>query len=224
MSIIEALFQTPLIAQGTIDTLIMVGISTLFAYVFGTILGVILVVIGPRGLCRQPVLSALLSWIINIGRSLPFIILLLFLLPATRALTGTTLGVTGALFPLIVSATPFVARMVEQSLLEVDDGLIEAAQAMGAHPLEIILKVYLVEALPSLLRGLPIVAIALLGYTAMAGSVGAGGLGDIAIRYGYQRYQTDVMYATIIVLVIIVQLIQTAGNLLTKRFDRRMRS
>lgn len=158
------------------------------------------------------------------GRSLPFIILLVALLPFTRLVVGTTLGVKGSILPLVISAAPFVARMVEQSLSEVDAGLIEAAESMGASPLEIVFKVYLREGLPSLLRGLPIVAICILGYSAMAGTVGAGGLGDIAIRYGYQRYQDNVMIATIIILIVLVQLIQSAGDLLVRLFDKRMRS
>ena len=134
-----------------------------------------------------------------------------------------SLGVPGAIVPLVVSAAPFVARMVEQSLVEVDASLVEAAQSMGASTWQIVRKVYLREALPSLLRGLPIVIITLLGYSAMAGTVGAGGLGDIAIRYGYQRYQDDVMVATIVILVLLVQVVQGAGNLLVRRLDRRMR-
>lgn len=213
-----------LLIQGTIDTIVMVAISTFFAYILGIILGVIFIVTKPGGLRPNKVVNAILGWIVNMGRSLPFIILLVALLPTTRLIMGTTLGVTGAIFPLVISAAPFIARMVEQSLSEVDAGLIEAAASMGASPLEIVFKVYLREGLPSLLRGLPIVAITILGYTAMAGTVGAGGLGDIAIRYGYQRYQDDVMFATIIILIILVQLIQSLGDLLVRVFDKRMRS
>ena len=158
------------------------------------------------------------------ARSLPFIILLVFLIPTTRLVVGTTLGVPAAVFPLIVSAGPYVARMVESSEAEVDRGLIEAAESMGASTWEIITKVYLREGLPSLLRGLPIVIITILGYTAMAGTVGAGGLGDIAIRYGYQRYQDDVMLATIVILIVMVQVIQSLCNLLVRVCDKRMRS
>ncbi len=213
-----------LLAQGTLDTTLMVLASTLGAYVIGVILGTLLTVLAPNGLRPNRAAYAVIGWIVNMARSLPFIILLLFLIPVTRAVVGTTLGVPAAVFPLIVSAAPFVARMVESSEAEVDRGLVEAASSMGASTWEIIAKVYLREGLPSLLRGLPIVIITILGYTAMAGTVGAGGLGDIAIRYGYQRYQDDVMIATVIILIVMVQVIQTVCNLLVKLCDKRMRS
>lgn len=213
-----------LLAQGTVDTIVMTLASTLGAYVIGVILGTLLTVLSPTGLRPNRVAYAIIGWFVNMARSLPFIILLVFLIPTTRAVVGTTLGVPAAVFPLIVSAGPYVARMVESSEAEVDRGLIEAAESMGASTWEIILKVYLREGLPSLLRGLPIVIITILGYTAMAGTVGAGGLGDIAIRYGYQRYQDDVMFATIIILIVLVQVIQSMCNLLVRVCDKRMRS
>lgn len=213
-----------LLAQGTVDTIVMTLASTLGAYVIGIILGTLLTVLSPTGLRPNRVAYAVIGWFVNMARSLPFIILLVFLIPTTRAVVGTTLGVPAAVFPLIVSAGPYVARMVESSEAEVDRGLIEAAESMGASTWEIILKVYLREGLPSLLRGLPIVIITILGYTAMAGTVGAGGLGDIAIRYGYQRYQDDVMFATIIILIVLVQVIQSLCNLLVRVCDKRMRS
>lgn len=213
-----------LLAQGTVDTIVMTLASTLGAYVIGVILGTLLTVLSPTGLRPNRVAYAIIGWFVNMARSLPFIILLVFLIPTTRAVVGTTLGVPAAVFPLIVSAGPYVARMVESSEAEVDRGLIEAAESMGASTWEIILKVYLREGLPSLLRGLPIVIITILGYTAMAGTVGAGGLGDIAIRYGYQRYQDDVMFATIIILIVLVQVIQSLCNLLVRACDKRMRS
>ncbi len=213
-----------LLAQGTIDTTVMVLASTIGAYVIGIVLGTLLTVLAPEGLRPNRVAYSIIGWLVNMARSLPFIILLLFLIPVTRAVVGTTLGVPAAVFPLIVSAAPFVARMVESSEAEVDRGLVEAATSMGASTWEIILKVYLREGLPSLLRGLPIVIITILGYTAMAGTVGAGGLGDIAIRYGYQRYQDDVMIATVIILIVMVQVIQTLCNLLVRGCDKRMRS
>ncbi len=213
-----------LLAQGTVDTTVMVLASTVGAYVIGIVLGTLLTVLAPDGLRPNRVAYSVIGWLVNMARSLPFIILLLFLIPVTRAVVGTTLGVPAAVFPLIVSAAPFVARMVESSEAEVDRGLIEAATSMGASTWEIILKVYLREGLPSLLRGLPIVIITILGYTAMAGTVGAGGLGDIAIRYGYQRYQDDVMIATVIILIVMVQVIQTLCNLLVRGCDKRMRS
>jgi D-methionine transport system permease protein len=212
-----------ILVQGTLDTIVMVGASTAGAYLIGIPLGVLLTVLAPGGLHPHRGAAAILGWVINMARSIPFIILLVFLIPTTRALVGTSLGVPGAIVPLVVSAAPFVARMVEQSLVEVDASLVEAAQSMGASTWQIVRKVYLREALPSLLRGLPIVIITLLGYSAMAGTVGAGGLGDIAIRYGYQRYQDDVMVATIVILVLLVQVVQGAGNLLVRRLDRRMR-
>lgn len=213
-----------LLAQGTLDTTLMVLASTLGAYVIGIVLGALLTLLSPHGLHPHRVAYTILGWIVNMARSLPFIILLLFLIPVTRAVVGTTLGVPAAVFPLIVSAAPFVARMVESSEAEVDTGLIEAASSMGASTWEIVTKVYLREGLPSLLRGLPIVIITILGYTAMAGTVGAGGLGDIAIRYGYQRYQNDVMVATVIILIVMVQIIQTLCNVLVRVCDKRMRS
>ncbi len=211
-----------LLAQGTVDTTVMVLASTIGAYVIGIVLGTLLTVLAPEGLRPNRVAYSIIGWLVNMARSLPFIILLLFLIPVTRAVVGTTLGVPAAVFPLIVSAAPF--RMVESSEAEVDRGLVEAATSMGASTWEIILKVYLREGLPSLLRGLPIVIITILGYTAMAGTVGAGGLGDIAIRYGYQRYQDDVMIATVIILIVMVQVIQTLCNLLVRGCDKRMRS
>ncbi len=213
-----------LLVQGTIDTTVMVLASTIGAYVIGIVVGTLLTVLSPTGLRPNRVAYAILGWIVNMARSLPFIILLVFLIPTTRLVVGTTLGVPAAVFPLIVSAGPYVARMVESSEAEVDRGLIEAAESMGASTWEIITKVYLREGLPSLLRGLPIVIITILGYTAMAGTVGAGGLGDIAIRYGYQRYQDDVMLATIVILIVMVQVIQSLCNLLVRICDKRMRS
>lgn len=213
-----------LLGQGTLDTVVMVVGSTLWAYLVGIVLGVLLVVLAPGGLYPHRRIYAVLGWAVNMLRSLPFIILMAFISPFTRAVVGTSLGVKAAIVPLVVSAGPFVARMVDQSLAEVDPRLVEAAASMGASTWEIIAKVYLREGLPSLLRGLPIVTITILGYSAMAGVTGAGGLGDIAIRYGYQRYQNDVMVATILILVVLVQLIQSIGNLLVRVFDRRMRS
>lgn len=211
-----------LLAQGSLDTAVMVLGSTLGAYAIGIPLGVLLCVLAPDGLRPCRAASAALGWVVNMCRSIPFIILLVFLIPATRAVVGTSLGVPGAIVPLVVSAAPFVARMVEQSIAEVDGGLVEAAQSMGASTWQIVTRVYLREGLPSLLRGLPITVITLLGYSAMAGTVGAGGLGDIAIRYGYQRYQDDVMVATIVILVLMVQVVQGLGNLLVHKLDRRM--
>ena len=208
-----------LLAQGTWDTLLMTIVSTFFAYVIGIPLGVLCVLTSPKGLMPHRIFNMVLGWIINIGRSIPFIILLVALIPFTRFIVGTSLGVPGAIVPLVVSAAPFIARMVEQSIEEVDGGLVEAAQSFGANTWQIVYKVFLREALPSLVRGFAIVFITILGYSAMAGCVGAGGLGDIAIRYGYQRYQDDVMIATVIILIVIVQIVQSACNFAARKME-----
>ena len=210
-----------LLAMGTWETIVMSVVSTLGAYVLGIPLGVALVLTNPDGLKPHRVLNTVLGWIVNMGRSIPFIILLVVLIPVTRLVMGTSLGVPGAVFPLIVAAAPFVARMVEQSIAEVDAGLIEAAQSFGASTWQIVCKVFLMESLPSLIRGFAITFITLFGYTAMAGVVGAGGLGDIAIRYGYQRYQDDVMVATLIITVILVQVVQSSCNFAVRKIDKR---
>lgn len=209
-----------LLAQGTWDTLLMTIVSTFFAYVIGIPLGVLCVLTSPKGLMPHLVFNMVLGWIINIGRSIPFIILLVALIPFTRFIVGTSLGVPGAIVTLVISAAPFIARMVEQSIEEVDGGLVEAAQSFGANTWQIVYKVFLREALPSLVRGFAIVFITILGYSAMAGCVGAGGLGDIAIRYGYQRYQDDVMIATVIILIVIVQIVQSACNYAARKMDK----
>lgn len=209
-----------LLAQGTWDTLLMTIVATFFAYVIGIPLGVLCVLTSPKGLMPHRILNMVLGWIINIGRSIPFIILLVALIPFTRFIVGTSLGVPGAIVPLVVSAAPFIARMVEQSIEEVDGSLIEAAQSFGANTWQIVYKVFLHESLPSLVRGFAIVFITILGYSAMAGCVGAGGLGDIAIRYGYQRYQDDVMIATVLILIVIVQIVQSACNYAARKMDK----
>ena len=208
-----------LLAQCTWDTLLMTIVSTFFAYVIGIPLGVLCVLTSPKGLMPHRIFNMVLGWIINIGRSIPFIILLVALIPFTRFIVGTSLGVPGAIVPLVISAAPFIARMVEQSIEEVDGGLVEAAQSFGANTWQIVYKVFLREALPSLVRGFAIVFITILGYSAMAGCVGAGGLGDIAIRYGYQRYQDDVMIATVIILIVIVQIVQSACNFAARKME-----
>lgn len=211
-----------LLVNGIWESIAMTLIATIGAYIIGVPLGVFLVLTDPKkGLLPHSSLNAVLGWIVNIGRSIPFIILLVALIPFTRFLVGTSLGVPGAIVPLIVSAAPFVGRMVEQSLAEVDAGLIEAAQSFGASTWQIVTKVYLRESLPSLIRGFSIVLITVLGYSAMAGMVGAGGLGDIAIRYGYQRYQTDVMIATIIILIVMVQVIQSSCDFAARKVDKK---
>ena len=202
-----------------VETVIMVGLSGFIGSVFGIPLGILLHVTDNGGVHPMPIFNKVLGWIINIGRSIPFIILLVALIPFTRFIVGTSLGVPGAIVPLVISAAPFIARMVEQSIEEVDGGLVEAAQSFGANTWQIVYKVFLREALPSLVRGFAIVFITILGYSAMAGCVGAGGLGDIAIRYGYQRYQDDVMIATVIILIVIVQIVQSACNFAARKME-----
>ena len=211
-----------LLLQGTWDTIVMTLVSTVFAYIIGIPLGVAVVLTDPKkGLLPHRAINAVLGWIINIGRSIPFIILLVAVIPFTRLVVGTSLGVPGAIVPLVVSAAPFVGRMVEQSLAEVDASLIEAAQSFGATVWQIVIKVYLMESLPSLIRGFSITLITLLGYSAMAGTVGAGGLGDIAIRYGYQRYMVDMMIATIVILIVVVQVIQSVCDFAARKVDKK---
>jgi D-methionine transport system permease protein len=210
-----------LLGRATIDTLVMVASATLIAYAVGIVLAVVLKLTQPDGLKPQPVFNAVLGWIVNMGRSLPFIILLIILIPFTRAIAGTIVGIRGAIVPLAVCAIPFVARMVENSFSEVHPGRIEAAQAFGASTLQIVFRVFLPESLPSLIRGAAITCITLVGYAAMAGAVGAGGLGDVAIRYGYYRYQGGVMIASIVILIIVVQLIQSLFDLVARRIDKR---
>lgn len=210
-----------MLLEGTGATLYMTFAATLFAYLIGLPLGVLMIVTARNGIRPWPVFNAVLGWIINIGRSIPFIILIVALIPFTRLITGTSIGPTAAIVPLVVGAAPFVARMVETSLKEVDTKVVEAAQTMGATGWQIVWKVLLPESIPSLIRGTSISTITLIGYSAMAGTVGGGGLGDIAIRYGYQRYQQDVMLVTIVLLVIIVQLIQFGFGLLAAAIDKR---
>ena len=212
-----------LFLQGTIDTLTMTCVATLLAYVIGIPLGILLVVTGPNSLHPNRILSTVVGWIVNIGRSVPFIILLVALIPFTRFVVGTSLGVPGAVVPLVVTAAPFAARMVEQSLEEADAGLIEAAQSFGASTWQIVYKVYLKETLPSLVRGAAITFVTLFGYSAMAGTVGAGGLGDIAIRYGYQRFQTDVMVFAVLLCIVLVIAFQAIGDVTARKIDKRRR-
>ncbi len=212
-----------LFLQGTVDTLIMTCVATILAYVIGIPLGILLVVTSPNGLRPNRIVSTIVGWIVNIGRSVPFIILLVALIPFTRFIVGTSLGVPGAVVPLVVTAAPFAARMVEQSLEETDSGLVEAAQSFGASTWQIVWKVYLKETLPSLVRGAAITFVTLFGYSAMAGTVGAGGLGDIAIRYGYQRFQTDVMIFAVLLCVVLVIVFQAIGDVIARKIDKRRR-
>ncbi|MDO4541649.1 MAG: methionine ABC transporter permease [Bacillota bacterium] len=211
-----------LLLVGIWETLYMTIFSTFLSYVIGLPLGLILVVTDKDGIRPIRGLNAVLGFIVNFLRSVPFIILLVALIPFTRFVVGTSLGSTATVVPLVVGAAPFVARMVESSIKEVDFGVIEAAQSMGASPMQIVMKVLLPEARPSLLVGSAIAITTILGYTAMAGFVGGGGLGAIAINYGYYRYQSDVMLITVVILVIIVQLFQEIGMKIAKIGDKRI--
>ncbi|MET0401384.1 MAG: methionine ABC transporter permease, partial [Cystobacter sp.] len=196
------------IGGATLDTLTMLGGSLALTVLLGLPLGVLLFLTGPRQLLEQRGVHTVLSVGVNLLRALPFIILLIIMIPVTMLLVGTSLGVAGAIPPLVVGAAPFFARLVETALREVDRGVIEASQAMGATPRQIVFGALLPEALPGLIAGVTVTAIALVSYTAMAGVVGAGGLGDLAIRFGYQRFRTDVMFVTVTLLLVLVQLLQ----------------
>ncbi len=211
-----------IIVEETWATLLMLSISTFIAYLIGLPMGVVMILTRPQGIRPNKAVNAILGWIINIGRSMPFIILMIALFPFTKLIVGTKIGIKGAVVPLVVSAAPFIARMVETSLSEVDAGVIEAAQSMGASTFQIVWKVYLPEAKPSLILGGSVSLIAIVGYTAMAGTMGAGGLGDLAIRYGHQRFIPSVMWVTVILLIILVQVVQTVFNHLSRRFDKRL--
>ena len=211
-----------MLVKGLWESLYMIFFSTFLSYVIGLPLGVILVVTDKQGIRPMPILNKILGFIVNILRSVPFIILLLAISPFTRLIVGTTLGTNATIVALVVSASPYIARLVESSIKEVDAGVIEAAQSMGSTPFQIVYKVLVPEAKPSLIVGAAIAITTILGYTAMAGFVGGGGLGDIAIRYGYQRYQTDIMMVTVVILVILVQIFQEVGIRLAKTGDKRI--
>ncbi len=210
-----------LLYPSMLETLYMVFVSVFFTILLGLPLGIILVITDKNHIVPIPWLNNILSYIINITRSLPFLILMIFIIPFTRLIVGTTIGTTAAIIPLIIAATPFFARVVETSIKEVDWGVVEASISMGATPIQIILKVLIPEVLPSLVLGITITIINILGYSAMAGVVGGGGLGDLAIRYGYHRFQKDVMIATVILLVILVQLIQSTGNKIAQIINKK---
>ena len=199
-----------MLLEGVVDTLYMTLVSTFFSYVFGMMMGTVLVICRQDGITPRPMIYAVLDVVVNA------------VIPLTRLLVGTTIGNNATVVPLVIAAAPFVARLVESSLLEVDGGVIEAAQSMGASTMQIIMKVLLPEALPSLINGSAIAATTILGYSAMSGAVGGGGLGKLAIMYGYNRYQTDIMFITVVLLIVIVQVFQSFGNWATKRSDRRI--
>ena len=210
-----------MIWEGLLQTLYMTVLSTVLAYVIGLPLGVLLVTSAKDGIAPRPVLYKILDVIVNIMRSIPFLILLIAIMPLTRLIVGTTIGPNATIVPLVIAAFPFVARMVESSLKEVSPWLIEAALSLGASPMQIVTKVLVPEALPSLTVGAAIAITTILGYSAMAGIVGGGGLGDIAIRYGYYRYETGIMIVTVVLLVVVVQIFQEIGMRLASHEDKR---
>lgn len=202
------------------ETGYMVVASTVLASLIGIPLGIILTVTRNGHILPNAVINSVLGVIVNATRSTPFIILMVAIIPLTRMLVGSSIGTTAAIVPLTISAAPFIARVIESSLLEIDHGVIEAAQSMGASPMQIIYKVLLPEALHSIVLGITLAVIALIGYSAMAGVLGGGGLGDLAIRYGYQRFQPDVMIVTVVILILLVQLIQFIGDTLSKKLNK----
>lgn len=210
-----------LLLTGLGETIYMVILSTLAALILGLPLGIILVVTEKGHVLEAPRLNSALGTIINIFRSFPFIILIVILLPLSRFVVGTTLGATAAVVPLSIGSAPFLARIIENCLKEINIGKIEAAQSIGAHPMTIITKVLIPEALPSLVRGITLAIITITGFTAVAGAIGAGGLGSLAIRFGYLRFRNDIMFATVVVLIILVQAIQWGGDLIAKHINKK---
>jgi D-methionine transport system permease protein len=213
-----------LIAWSTLDTLIMVGLSGLLGTLFGLPLGVFLATSRAGELFSAPTTNRILGLIVNATRSTPFIILVVAIVPLTRLIVGTSIGTRAAVVPLTIAAIPFIGRVVEAAIREVDQGLVEAARAFGASPLQIVRKVLLPEALPALTLALTLTLVSLLGYSAMVGAVGGGGLGDLGIRYGYQRFMPEVMAAVVIVLIVLVQGVQSLGETIARRLDKRSRN
>lgn len=210
-----------LLLTGTLDTLLMVGVSAILAFLIGLPLAVILVSTSEHGIYPSVKINAPIGWVINITRSIPFLILMVALIPITRWIVGTSYGVWAAVVPLTLAATPFFARIAEVSLREVDQGLIEAAQAMGCNRKQIIWHVLLPEALSGIVAGFTVTIVTMINSSAIAGAIGAGGLGDIAYRYGYQRFDLTIMFAVILVLIILVMLIQATGDILSNQLDKR---
>ena len=205
------------LVEATLQTLNMMVLSGAISLFFGLIFGVMIVVTAPKGILKNAFIYNILDKLINVFRSIPFVILLAALIPFTRMVVGTAIGTKGAILPLVFGTVPFFTRQIESALHEVDNGLIEAAQSMGSSPIEIIFRVYLRESMTGIIRGVQITFISLLGLTAMAGAIGGGGLGDFAIRYGHQRNQTDVTYVTVIIILVIVSMIQGVGNRAIKK-------
>lgn len=210
-----------LLLKSLAETLYMLSVSAIIAAVIGIPLGILLVVTEKNHILSCPIMNKPLAFVINMIRSIPFIILMVAIIPLTRIIAGTSIGTTAAIVPLTLAAIPYTARMVETSIREIPSGLIEAAESMGASPLQIIYKVLIPEALPAVIQNMTVVIVSLIGSSAMAGTIGGGGLGDLAIRYGYQRFQADMMIATIVVLIVIVQVIQWIGNNLSKKTNKK---
>ena len=211
-----------MLGMGILETLYMTLFSSFIAYIIGLPVGILLVITDRDGITPNATVNKVVGIVVNIVRSVPFIILLIVIMPLTKVIIGTTIGPSAVVIPLIVSSAPYIARIVESSLKEVDKGVIEAAQSMGASPIQIIFKVLIPEAKPSLIIGSAIAVSTILSYTVMAGFVGGGGLGDIAIQYGYYRYQTDIMLVAVVLLIIILQVVQELGSSITKRSDKRL--
>jgi D-methionine transport system permease protein len=212
-----------LIAGSTGETLYMVGVSALIATLFGLPLGIFLATSGRGELFAAPWINRSLGVIVNAARSTPFIILVVAIIPFTRMIAGTSIGTNAAMVPLTLAATPFIARLIEGAIREVDQGLIEAARAFGASPVQIVFKVLIPEALPGIVLGLTLAVVSLLGFSAMVGAVGGGGLGDLGIRYGYQRFMPDMMIAVVVVLIVLVQAVQSIGDRLARHLNKRVR-
>ena len=207
-----------LVSEATLETLAMVFFSTIFSLILGLPLGILLCVTdGETGIMKKPILNQVLTRIVNVLRSFPFMILMILLFPLSRKIVGTSIGTTATIVPLSIAAAPFVARIIETALKEVDPGVVQAARAMGSTNMQIIWKVLLPEAMPSLVSGITLTIINLIGYSAMAGAIGGGGLGDLAIRYGYQRFRTDIMAVSVIVILVLVEVIQIVGTKISSR-------
>ena len=211
----------PLLTKALGETVYMVAVSMIIATIIGIPVGVLLHVTTKGQILESPILNKVLSSVINAVRSIPFIILLVAIIPFTRLVVGSSIGTTAAMVPLVIASIPFIGRQVETSLREVPEGIVEAAQSMGATPMQIISRVLLPEAMPNIVAQLTTVVIALVGESAMAGAVGGGGLGDLAIRYGYQRFRPEIMLATVVILIIMVQLVQFAGNKLAAKLNKK---
>ncbi len=210
-----------LVIPATFDTLYMVFFSSIFTIIFGLILGIVLYITAKDSIYEMPVLNEVLNFIVNVGRSIPFVILMIAVFPLSKFIVGTVIGSTATIVPLTIASIPFVARVIQNALSELDKGVIEAAMSFGASNFEIIFKVLIPETAPSIVNGITLTIISIIGYSAMAGYVGGGGLGDVAIRYGFIRYRLDILYTTIIIMVILVQIVQVIGNIISAKLDKR---